>query len=118
MKRLTPSEARALLGIVKHVFITCANLGSVLWGRNVAGNCSCPWARPAGKVVKRLRTYGLVERHRVTGDPRTFYRATTAGERQLITDADTRAAAGLDPTTAAPRRAKRSATKRSAGKGG
>jgi hypothetical protein len=40
---------------------TCANLGSALWGeRPVGSNCSCPWARPAGAVLKRLLKRGIV----------------------------------------------------------
>ena len=37
-------------------------VGSELWGeRQRGGNCSCPWARPAGKVLKRLERAGLAE---------------------------------------------------------
>jgi hypothetical protein len=42
---------------------SCANLGWLLWpGRPVGAICSCPYARPAGKVVARLRARGLVVR--------------------------------------------------------
>jgi hypothetical protein len=94
---LSQSEARALLAVVKYVAITCANLGAELWGKAGRGNCSCPWARPAGAVIKKLRARGFVDRHRVPGDPRTFYKATWRGELHLRTDATTRATAGLEP---------------------
>lgn len=59
---MTEIDARALAIIVKRGPISCANLGDELWNRRrSAGNCSCPYARPAGKVVKRLRELGLVE---------------------------------------------------------
>jgi len=80
---LSTSEARALLFIVKHVHTTCANLGYELWGKPGRGNCSCPWARPAGVVIKKLRARGFVDQHRVEGDPRTFYRATWRGEKHV-----------------------------------
>ena len=92
---LSPIEARALRAAVKYMAITCALLGYVLWGKPGRGNCSCPWARPAGGVIKRLRARGLIQRHRVPGDPRTFYRPTWRGEKLLRTDNPTRAAAGL-----------------------
>jgi len=98
MTKLIPTEARALLALVKYVYMTCANLGDELWStKKIAGNCSCPYARPAGAIVKRLRARGLVERHRVDGDHRTFYRATRAGEKLILTDKATRIAAGLAP---------------------
>ena len=60
---LTPIDAEALAIIVKRGPISCANLGDALWyGKTERryGNCSCPFARPAGKVVARLRRLGLV----------------------------------------------------------
>lgn len=98
MRALSQVEARALLATVKYVWITCANLGAELWGKDfaVAGNCSCPFARPAGGVVKRLRALGLVERHYVAGDPRTLYKATWRGEKHLLEDRATRVSAGLE----------------------
>ena len=94
---LSESEARALLALVKHVYASCATLGEMLWGKPGRGNCSCPWARPAGAVVKRLRARGFVDRHRVQGDPRTLYKATWRGEKHLLTDGGTRAKLGLSP---------------------
>ncbi len=95
MTPLTESEARALLVIVKHVYISCANLGEELWHKPGRANCSCPWARPAGAVVKKLRARGFVDRYRVDGDSRTFYKATRIGEAHLRTDRATRISAGL-----------------------
>ncbi len=99
---LSESEARALLALVKHVYMTCALLGEELWHRPGRANCSCPWARPAGAVVKKLCARGFVERHYVTGDPRTLYKATRAGERHLLTNTATRKAAGLAPAEQQP----------------
>lgn len=94
---LSESEARGLLALVKHVYMTCANLGEELWGnRPVSRNSSCPFARPAGAVVKRLRARGFVDQYHVVGDPRTFYKATWRGEKHLREDRATRVAAGLE----------------------
>jgi hypothetical protein len=95
-KSLTESEAKALLYLVKRVYGTCAMLGEHLWHKPGRGNCSCPWARPAGGVIKRLRARGFVQRKRISGDPRTFYEATRSGEQHLRTDRATRVAAGLE----------------------
>lgn len=98
MTPLTESEAKALLYLVKHVYATCAMLGEHLWHKPGRGNCSCPWARPAGGVIKRLRARGLVQRKsNIPGDPRTFYEATRFGEQHLLTCEETRIAAGLGP---------------------
>jgi hypothetical protein len=75
-------DARAMLVIVKNNGIGCATLGDQLWGKPGRGNCSCPWARPAGVVMKRLRDKGLVERDRNVTD-RIFYRPTRLVERFL-----------------------------------
>jgi hypothetical protein len=104
MTPLSPSEAKALLALVKYVRMTCATLGSELWGKGRShSGCSCPWARPAGAVIGRLVERCFAERIRVPGDPRTFYRATEAGERHMLADVDTRAKAGLAPRTATAR---------------
>ena len=79
---LSDLDARALLIVVKNNWITCARLGDQLWGKPGRGNCSCPWARPAGVVVKRLRKRGLVEQDRQVKDL-TAYRPTRAVERVL-----------------------------------
>ena len=95
---VTPSkvEATALLALIKWNGMTCALLGNELWhnGRG-RGNCSCPFARPAGAVVKRLRAMGFAEKYRIPGDPRTFYRATWRGDKFIRTDADVRSMLGL-----------------------
>jgi hypothetical protein len=75
-------DARALLVVVKNNGITCARLGDELWGWHTAGNCSCPWARPAGVVMKRLRVAGLVEHDRSVKD-RVFYRPSGKVEALL-----------------------------------
>ena len=78
--------------LIKHGPISCANLGAELWhgGRGAGlpplnkrgyGNCSCPFARPAGRLVQRLVRDGLAERHYEEHDERTMYKATRKGER-------------------------------------
>ncbi len=96
MTPLSESEARALLIIVKHGYVSCANLGNDLWHKGGRDNCSCPFARPAGAVIKKLRARGFVERHHSAHDPRTLYTATRLGEKHLKTDHATRVAAGLE----------------------
>ncbi len=93
--KLSESEAKALIYVIKYGSITCANLGQELWGKPGRGNCSCPWARPAGAVIKKLRARGFVERDHIPGDPSTFYKATWRGEKHLCTDTTTRATAKL-----------------------
>lgn len=61
---LSQTDVKALEAL-KRGPMTCANLGSELWGANRrGGNCSCPWARPAGKLLHRLERRGLVRRIR------------------------------------------------------
>ena len=80
MRDLSAIEARALGVIVLHGEITCANLGDLLWHKGGRGNCSCPFARPAGLVIKRLRKLGLVDLFLRDGDPRTLYAANWKGK--------------------------------------
>jgi len=61
MGPVTDIEERAFR-ILAEGPITCARLGERLWGKTGRGNCSCPWARPAGALLKRLRERGLVRR--------------------------------------------------------
>lgn len=42
----------------------------------VSGACSAPYARPAGRVLNRLRARGLVER----SGPMSWWRRTRAGD--------------------------------------
>ncbi|MBV8722465.1 MAG: winged helix-turn-helix transcriptional regulator [Candidatus Eremiobacteraeota bacterium] len=79
---MTPIEARALRLIIKHGPITCANLGDHLWpDKPRPSSCSCPFARPAGAVVKRLKARGLVERD-YSSRVLTLYVATRAGREE------------------------------------
>jgi hypothetical protein len=41
---------------------TCARLGDALWHKGGRGNCSCPYARPAGRLLHHMLALGLVER--------------------------------------------------------
>lgn len=88
---MSVTEIDVLRSLIKHNFMTCAQLGYELWqGGRGAGfapintrkysSCSCPYARPAGAMVKRLVKKGLVRRKYVNGDHRTFYEATKLGE--------------------------------------
>lgn len=61
MNPLTPTEKRAMAYLYREP-ASCASLGELLWGRRGLSNCSCPWARPAGKVLAGLHKRGLVER--------------------------------------------------------
>jgi hypothetical protein len=79
---MTDADRRALRVIINYGGISCATLGEKLWGRPGLGSCSCPWARPAGCVIKRLMTAGLVRRR---NDPDRFlYEATYKGKREAI----------------------------------
>jgi hypothetical protein len=81
---MTATQLAALKLIVAHGPISCANLGDSLWGINSnkrSSNCSCPFARPAGKVVKGLVKLGFVERSRQPNEHRTLYAATRTGVR-------------------------------------
>ena len=60
---LTEADERAL-----RVLVTCMTLvrpqhfGELLWpSQRRAGNCSAPFARPAGRVLNRLKAAGLAE---------------------------------------------------------
>lgn len=78
---LTITERRALDIIARRGPISCANLGDELWGHRASSNCSCPYARPAGRVVKSLIRRELVMRSFET-DRTTRYVVTLSGRRQ------------------------------------
>lgn len=67
---LTAVEQRAV-AVLSRGPTTCARLGDALWGRRGSGNCSCPWARPAGALLKRLVERGVVRR--IPGEYATLY---------------------------------------------
>jgi hypothetical protein len=77
---LTPSDHRALALLVGcEGLVRPGHFGELLWpGHRGAGNCSCPHARPAGKVLKRLERAGLAE---WVCESRSWFgwRATAAG---------------------------------------
>lgn len=61
---MTAGDARALALLCSQPgLIRTGAFGEYLWaGRDRrAGNCSCPWARPAAKVLNRLSRAGLAE---------------------------------------------------------
>jgi hypothetical protein len=60
---LSAIEQRAVDIIKERGHVTCAQLGDALWGESGrGGNSTCPWARSAGKVIKRLVECGVVQR--------------------------------------------------------
>jgi hypothetical protein len=59
---LGEADQRALAILRERGPLPCSQLGEALWGRRGAGNCSCPWARPAGRLLHRLLKLGLVHR--------------------------------------------------------
>jgi hypothetical protein len=90
------NEVDVLRSLLKHVYMTCAQLGFELWqGGRGAGlaplykrgyhNCSCPFARPAGAMVKRLKAKGYVRRRIIANDHLTYYEVTPKGERAYMT---------------------------------
>ncbi len=84
---LTDVERRALEAIRNFGRpVSAANLGDMVWRRGPSdrrfGNCSCPFARPAGKVLKRLRELGLTEL--VPANDRTDLHGLTARGRALV----------------------------------
>lgn len=67
--------------------LTCAVLGGLLWyGKHPGayGNCSCPFARPAGRVLRGLQKRGLVDTVPYkSGEPRTLWTLTRQGRHSL-----------------------------------
>jgi len=85
--RLTEIEARALACIRDFGRpVSAANLGDMVWRKGPQdrryGNCSCPFARPAGKVLKRLREMGLTEL--VSTNDRSCLHGLTGRGRRLL----------------------------------
>jgi hypothetical protein len=60
---LTDADVRALCLLVEQkALVGPGYFGDLLWGRERhMSNCSCPYARPAGKVLGRLKAAGLAE---------------------------------------------------------
>jgi hypothetical protein len=62
---LTEGDVKALRLLVSFQgrLIGPGAFGDTLWGRRDRGgsNCSCPYARPAGKVLNRLKRAALAE---------------------------------------------------------
>ena len=81
MRALTKAENLALDTLLRLRHPTsAANLGALMWGRSGFGNCSCPWARPAGAVLARLRKLPVPLVERVPAPGRTdLYALTDVG---------------------------------------
>lgn len=73
----TESKAIAVLAVRPE---TCASLGWRLWGEGGyrGSACSCPYARPAGRILASLRRKGLVRRNNAADD-RFLYELTAQG---------------------------------------
>jgi hypothetical protein len=63
---VTPADRRAL-GVLNDLtaegqFVRPGAFGDTLWStKRASGNCSCPYARQAGKVLRRLHAQGFAE---------------------------------------------------------
>jgi len=84
---LTAADERALLLLVEQKgLVGPGYFGGLLWDDPslVSGyhgsNCSCPYARPAGKVLNRLKARGLAEWVHERGS--WGWRATERGRRR------------------------------------
>lgn len=80
VKDLTQSDVRALrLLCTMKALVRPGHFGDLLWpGRYRGSSCSCPFARPAGKVLNRLRAAGCAVY--VVRSRRDFgWEATSAG---------------------------------------
>lgn len=69
-KDMTESDWRALEHLCSYKgLIGPGAFGDAMWGRRGRGgsNCSCPYARQAGKVLNRLRACGFAEWEHVDG---------------------------------------------------
>ncbi len=72
--------------------MTCSDFGQKMWG--TASRPQQAYARPAGRMLKRLRTLGFVTPLWIRGDPRHLFKRTWAGER-VAADYDRQARAAL-----------------------
>lgn len=90
MKGLSVIEARAIVVLKRCAPMRAAALGEELWGgENRPSRCTAPYARSAGRLLKRLVDRDLVQAAR-TGDGRRWWRLTADGEkmaRALATEA-------------------------------
>ena len=86
--KLTDSDRAVLRATPSHVETPRGPnfIGVVAWSvTKKHANCSAPYARPAGRVLKRLHELGLVERSGYF----SWWRRTRAGDR-VVVDADRR----------------------------
>jgi hypothetical protein len=74
---MTPEPLSAVEQRAVHLLergpMRCSELGELLWGVERRSAGTCPWARAAGALVKRLRERGLVRRAHAPDDRRTLY---------------------------------------------
>jgi hypothetical protein len=90
MSALTDFERRALVLLVAeaHWLVRPGYFGELLWPKRARGSSSCPYARPAGKLLNRLKARGLAEwvveeRASFREGPKNWgWRATEAGKRE------------------------------------
>ena len=78
---LTPTQKKMLLVLSKREYgITAALAGNEVWGdENAMGSSTCPYARIAGKVLKRLSEKHLCWTDTDLCYPLTMHRITGRG---------------------------------------
>jgi hypothetical protein len=77
---LTFAELDILKATPGHEDAPCGpnEIGIRVWGERYHGSaCSAPWARPAGRILNRLRKAGLVER----AGPMSWWKRTLLGSQ-------------------------------------
>jgi hypothetical protein len=82
-KTVTDTDRRALTILVTmNRLVRPQYFGELFWRRRYRGsNCSAPYARPAGRVLNRLRNQGFAEWVSLSKDD-WGWRATSEGRRE------------------------------------
>ena len=79
---MTDTEQRTLRMLLKRGPLSCTEIGETLWGETCQSNPNRQaFARPAGKVVRRLRRDGLVAIG--WAERRCVWRITAEGIKEL-----------------------------------
>lgn len=84
---MTESQ-REMLALLTPEPQRCAGLGERLWhhgrGNQASGTSTCPWARPAGKVLRHLEKLGYAKQKQIYADGGALgWVITNAGRRAL-----------------------------------
>jgi|HubBroStandDraft_4_1064222.scaffolds.fasta_scaffold06350_2 hypothetical protein len=85
---MTAADWRALRHLATYpadLLIGPGAFGNAMWGRRSRGssNCSCPYARQAGKVLSRLQREGYAKWESFDRPKRWGWRITEAGREVL-----------------------------------